>query len=97
MGDQARNQGMDSQAGSFIGEGGAEQSGSLRQFLYFLMHHKKWWLTLVIIVLLLLALLIVLGGSAAAPLSSTRCFEIPGFCGTPFGNVGGGRAGRRRF
>jgi hypothetical protein len=67
MGEEAKNQGTGSKAGSFIEEAGTEQVGFLREFLDFLMHNKKWWLTPIIIVLLLLALLIVLGGSAAAP------------------------------
>jgi hypothetical protein len=67
MGEEAKNQGTDSKAGSFIEEAERDQTGFLREFLYFLMHNKKWWLTPIIIVLLLLALLIVLGGSAAAP------------------------------
>ena len=67
MGEEAKNQGTGSKAGSFIEEAGTEQVGFLREFLDFLMHNKKWWLTPIIIVLLLLALLFVLGGSAAAP------------------------------
>jgi hypothetical protein len=67
VGDEAKNQGKGSKAGSFIEEAGAEQVGFFREFLYFLTHNKKWWLTPIILVLLLLALLIVLGGSAAAP------------------------------
>jgi len=52
---------------AFVAASEEEETGTIREFIYFLKTNKKYWMLPILMTLLLLGALIVLGGTSAAP------------------------------